>query len=94
MKIYYFEFTNENEQTVTEAYSSRTVAQQRITQIKKDTKILKQKWQDYIISNKRGERPPNYIRAMPSEIKMVEFETNKDGMLEAFLYLINRGNKT
>lgn len=90
MKIYYFHYRDADDKFKTEAFTTKVGAERRISEMKKETKTLRQRMQDYVIGNKRGERPPNYIRELPSALKTAEFERDNQGIFEAFTYFLDK----
>lgn len=90
MRIYYFQYEDAIGKIKTEAFTSKTSAQKRISELKKETDSLKKAMQLYVIGGKRGDRPSNYIRTLPTDVRSVEFDRNNDGMLDAFTFLANK----
>lgn len=90
MKIYYFNYKDTEGCPKTEAFSSKTTAQRRMSELKQSSKQASDAWREYIIQGKRGSRPPNPIKELPTQIESVEFDIKSEGMLEAFLYLVNK----
>ena len=90
MKLYYFQYADPQGVIKTEAFTSMTTARKKMSDLKKITNEQKKAMQNYVIGGKRGERPPNYIRELPIDIKTVEFQRDSQGMLEAFTFLANK----
>lgn len=90
MKVYYFHYKDAEDRRKTEAFTSKTNAERRISDLRKETKHLKDRMQEYVIKGKKGDRPPNYVRELPSDIKTAEFERDSQGIIEAFTFLANK----
>lgn len=90
MKIYYFRYKDTEGCLKTEAFSSKTTAQRRVSELKSSSKEASDAWREYIIGGKRGQRPPHPIKELPAQIETVEFDIKSEGMLEAFIYLVNK----
>lgn len=90
MKIYYITYIDSQDRKQVEAFTSKTGATKRLSQIRAEVKAIRKQWEEFIINGTRGKKPPRYARDISDDIQTVEFDRNNEGMLEAFTYLLNK----
>lgn len=88
MKIHYIEYLSDDQREVLEVFTSLTEAKKRVNELKRTQKEVQALWRNYIINNKRGDKPAQRpFHQLPSRIETAEFAIKSEGIVEAFRYL-------
>jgi uncharacterized circularly permuted ATP-grasp superfamily protein len=88
MKVYYIEYLSDDQREVLEVFTSLTEAKRRVNELKKTQKEVQSLWREYIIHNKRGDKPTQRpLHQLPNSVKTAEFAIKSEGIVEAFRYL-------